>query len=116
MNVLQALRETWLSEAETLERYRDERGAHLCRLHAQELEEAERTAGEELLTLAQASEVSGYSQDHLRHLITAGTIPNAGEKGRPRIRRADLPMKPGPRSSGAFDATGIAGRILGRAS
>jgi len=76
-------------------RYADERTAHVCRLHAAELEEAIRTAEDEALTLTHAARESGYSSDHLRHLVADGTIPNAGEKGRPRIRRGDLPMKLG---------------------
>jgi len=95
MRTLESLAQTWLEEAETLERYRDERGAELCRLHARELQEAMRNGLDEVYTLSKAAELSGYSEDHLRHLVADGTIPNAGRKGAPRIRRADLPVKPG---------------------
>jgi hypothetical protein len=46
-----------------------------------------------VLTLAQASAESGYRVDSLRHKLADGTLPNAGRKGSPRIRRADLPRK-----------------------
>lgn len=49
----------------------------------------------EVLTLAKAERLSAYSNGHLRRLIRNGTIPNAGRSGSPRIRRADLPIKPG---------------------
>jgi hypothetical protein len=46
------------------------------------------------LTLDEASRESGYSTDHLRHLIADGTLANAGRKHAPRLRRVDLPRKP----------------------
>ncbi|HEX8726058.1 MAG TPA: hypothetical protein VF737_11785, partial [Gemmatimonadaceae bacterium] len=45
----------------------------------------------------------GYSKDHLRKCVADGTIPNAGSKGRPRIRRGDLPKK-ATRSTAHYDA------------
>jgi hypothetical protein len=52
-------------------------------------------ADEELLTLEHAARESGYSAEHLGREVREGRIPNAGRKGAPRIRRADLPRKPG---------------------
>lgn len=114
MEPLTELAESWLTDAEVLERYGDERGAELNRLHARELREALRSHERETLTLAEAAEESGYSKRHLRALISDGTIPNAGEKGRPQIRRGDLPMKPGSSSAGpiGFDADSEADAIL----
>ena len=118
MKALEDLAGKWLEEAETLERYRDERGASLCRMHAAEVRASLANQESEVLTLAQASGESGYSKDHLRHLISDGTIPDAGRKNAPRIIRRDLPVKPGKPSSGGFDpdkeAQKIAGRIGGR--
>jgi hypothetical protein len=54
---------------------------------------AESDRGDEL-TLTAASALSGYSTDHLSRLIRDGSIPNAGRRGSPRIRRADLPIRP----------------------
>jgi hypothetical protein len=59
------------------------------------------TAGKAaLLTLRQAAEVSGYSEDHLGRQVLQGKIPNAGRKGSPRIKTGDLPrriVRTGPR-------------------
>lgn len=52
-------------------------------------------SGEELLSLHQAAAESGYSVDRLQKLVASGEIPNAGRKGKPAIRRSDLPRKPG---------------------
>jgi hypothetical protein len=49
---------------------------------------------EESLTLVEASRESGYSSDHLGRLIREGKLGNAGRTHAPRIRRADLPIKP----------------------
>jgi len=114
MKELEDLAQRWLEEAETLDRYRDQRGAEVCRLHAAEVRSALASHEGEVLSLTQASGESGYSSDHLRHLIKEGTIPNAGRKGSPRIRRGDLPVKPGAQSSGGFDPNEVAREIAGR--
>lgn len=54
----------------------------------------------ELLDLPEAAEESGYTTSHIRRLLglEAGykaILPNAGTKKQPRIRRGDLPRKPG---------------------
>jgi hypothetical protein len=51
------------------------------------------SAPENLLTLRQASELSGYSVDHLQRLVSSGCIPNVGCRGAPRIRQSDVPRK-----------------------
>ena len=51
----------------------------------------------EALTLREAAMLSGYTVDHLQRLVSAGQLENIGRKGRPRIRRGDLPLKPGHR-------------------
>jgi hypothetical protein len=48
---------------------------------------------EETFSLTRAARVSGYSAGHLGRLVRAGTIPNAGRRHAPRIRRANLPRK-----------------------
>jgi hypothetical protein len=58
-----------------------------------------------ILTLEQAASESGFTADHLRHLVAADKIPNAGARGRPRIRRADLPKKPGAPVARTYDPT-----------
>lgn len=66
---------------------------------ANELERALTAAEEAPLTLSEASELSGYSTDHLGRLVRDGKIPNAGRPGAPRIARGDLPRKSGRMAS-----------------
>jgi hypothetical protein len=63
------------------------------------------------LTLEEAAEYSGLCSDTVRHRVSSGKIPNAGEKGRPRVRRCDLPMKPAGPPLDPEDVGSIAGRI-----
>ena len=84
----------WSAEATSLERWGDERGATILRQCAIELNAATRAHDDEELTITEASAASGYSRDHLRALVASGEIPNAGRRGSPKIRRADLPRKP----------------------
>lgn len=94
MRHLKILAEAWRQEGERLrERYEALGLAKLCDTHAAELEEAIGRRLDEELTLTQAAAESGYSKPHLRRLIRDREIPNAGRKGRPRIRRGDLPLK-----------------------
>ena len=62
---------------------------------ADRLEELLEDARSTPLTLKEASEFGGYSEDHLGRLVREGAIPNAGRKGAPRISRADVPIKAG---------------------
>lgn len=84
----------WRDEAAALERYAPGAAA-AKRTDADQLEAALRDQDRELLNLKQASEVSGYSPDQLRRHVREGRLPNHGTKHRPRIRRGDLPRKPG---------------------
>ena len=72
----------------------------------------------EELTLEEASRLGGYSVDHLRRLVNDGTVPNAGVKGRPRIRVADVPFRRqrpfATTSPGAYDPSADARNLLGR--
>ncbi len=93
MNAMQELLTRWRNEAETVERCGHEVTGKLIRRLAVEVDEALRDDQDETLTLVEAALESNYSIDHLRKMVAAGTIPNAGERGRPRIRRGDLPVK-----------------------
>ena len=44
-------------------------------------------------SVEQAVAESGYSYSTLQQKVAAGAIPNVGDKGRPRVRRRDLPRK-----------------------
>lgn len=87
------LHATWIARAAELEPYAPG-AAEAFRRAARELDDAVREFDEAPLTLEQASEVSGYSVDHLARMVREKRIPNIGEKHRPRVRRADVPMKP----------------------
>ncbi len=110
MKALQELADRWDAEAETLERYHDERGAATARLHASELRDAVRSHADELLSPPEAEAASGYSRRRLRELEAAGRLENHGRKGAPRYRRGDLPAK--PRLDDEFDAAAEARRII----
>ena len=88
---------SWSVEADSLERWGDDRGAAILRRCASELNSAAREHEDEAMTITEAAAESGYSADHLRSLVASGEIPNAGRKGSPRIRRGDLPRKPSAR-------------------
>ncbi len=106
------LADGWAIEAASLERWGDDRGAAILRQCATELKAAARAHDDEEFTITAASAASGYSCDHLRALVASGEIPNAGRKGSPRIRRGDLPRKPGAASNG-FDSGAEAQTIIG---
>lgn len=101
---LNSLADKWISEGELLRTYGDERGAAVCALHASELRRVAQQYGDELMTLAEASLASGYAERSLRLMIAQGTLANAGRKGAPRIRRADLPRKPRSQDADALTA------------
>jgi hypothetical protein len=69
-------------------------GAKLCEEILADLEQLD-AAGEEALTLVEAAKESGYSADHLGRLVRAGDIENVGRAHAPKIRRRNLPRKPG---------------------
>lgn len=101
----------WRARAVELEPYCAS-AAEAFRAAAGELESALRGASEAELTLDQASEESNYSKRRLRELIADGSIPNAGRKHAPRIRRADLPRKHTKTIADGFDASAEARRLL----
>jgi hypothetical protein len=102
---LDQLAARWRQQAALFRRYGAEQQAAACDLHADELESALQAAADEPLTFAEAAAESGYSPRRLRELVAAGEIANAGRKGSPRLRRADLPRKATGRATGEYDAT-----------
>ncbi len=60
---------------------------------AAELETALHTEGNEALPVAQAASESGYSAEYLRRVLRESPALNAGRRGKPLIRRRDLPRK-----------------------
>jgi hypothetical protein len=106
----------WIARADELAPYAPA-AAEAFRRAAVELEAAQRAADDEVLSLADAAAVSGYSSETLRHMVSRGRIPNAGRRGAPRIRRADLPRQApaaDTKYSPAADALSIIGRTHGQ--
>ena len=68
-------------------------GARLVDAFLTDIAELARTEGTIALTLEEASARSGYSAEHLARLVRQGVIPNAGRKGAPRVRAADVPYR-----------------------
>lgn len=90
-----ALVATWRAEAATFRQYGEERLAIACERHADQVEAAAAAEEFEVVTLEEAAELGGYSYSHLQHLVANGALENVGEKHAPRIRRCDVPRKPG---------------------
>jgi hypothetical protein len=107
-----ALGAAWRDRAAELRRYGAEPQAVTLEAAAAELDAALREAADEPLTLAEAAEESGYSERRLRELVAAGEVPQAGRKGRPRVRRGDLPRRPSRRATTGYDARADAARLL----
>lgn len=92
-----ALALAWRSRADVIERYAPPVAAAL-RDCAQELEDAAKADDLDTVGLAEAAVLSGYHPDALGKMVKDGRIENLGKKHRPRIRRRDVPKKPGHRA------------------
>ncbi|HEY2375751.1 MAG TPA: hypothetical protein VGH98_07210, partial [Gemmatimonadaceae bacterium] len=109
------LRERWeLRRAELQRLGALVNGAAIAGEILNDLDQLERAEAEAVLSLEEASRASGYSADHLRHLVADGSIPNAGRKGAPRIRRADLPRRPAHSTSARYDPDADARSLVER--
>ena len=81
------------------------------------MEQALRDEGDELLTLRHAAAISGYHPDSLARMVREGQIPDLrppNSKGMIRIRRGDLPIKPGRAHTPRADVRELASRLLKR--
>jgi hypothetical protein len=84
----------WSKKAEEWKRFSVQvEGAKLVEAILTDLDAVFSFEHDEVLTLRTASELSGYTVDHLGREVRAGRIPNAGSKQRPRILRGHLPTK-----------------------
>jgi hypothetical protein len=90
---LQALAASWRVSAAELRRYGAEAQALTLESAADDVLVALARADDAVLTLGEAARESGYSAEHLGRLLREGRLPNAGRRGRPRIRAADLPRR-----------------------
>ncbi len=116
---LEHLLATWRARRDEFERLGVlVRGQALCDHVLNDLAALQVHEDDQLLTLKEAADRSGYSTDHLGRLIRDGTIPNAGKPGAPRIRRGDLPQKAGMGVAGnshaAYDAGADARKLVSR--
>jgi len=99
------------------EAFGDEPRARSLEWAAARVEQALRDESDELLTLPQASKLSGYHPDSLARMVRDGQIPDLrpqNSKGMIRIRRADLPIKPGRPHTPDADVRELASRLVKR--
>jgi hypothetical protein len=82
-------------EAAEFERNGAEGAAKARTAVAEDLEREWHAHQQEPMKLAAAALESGYSVAALQLMLKQGKIPNAGERGTPRILRCNLPRKPG---------------------
>lgn len=82
-------------DADNARRLLDDKTASLLENFCNQIEEGLAQVALHPLTLAEAARESGYSTDQLSRLIREGKLVNVGRKGAPRVRRGDLPKKPG---------------------
>ena len=102
----------WRNKAQVVGRF-SEGAAAAFEECADDLQERLRIWQEEPLTLEEAAVESGYTYSSLQQKVAAGEIPNIGEPGRPRVRRADLPRKtPKPRFELETGEPDLAAEIL----
>lgn len=85
----------WTVEVGQLRRRGLEEAARFLESLVDELKQAAQVWLDGELTLDEASELSGVAYATLQNLVRRGDLPQAGEKGRPRVRRGDLPRKGG---------------------
>ena len=102
---LRSLASKWRTEAKRLRQFEAHGQAAACEQLADELEATLASWDVTPLTVREASEQSGYSEDHLRRLVRQGQIPNAGGRNSPRILRRDIPKK--PRARDGFTASDV---------
>ena len=95
----------WREEAEFLRHRGQEDMARMVESYSGDLELEISKENSELLTIAEAATLSGYSEEHLRRLARSGDLPTTrnGDRGRIQITRGDVPKKPG-RSKSKGDA------------
>ena len=91
---LDRLADRWAQDADRLRRYGADAQARAVEKCAEELREARKEEEFEALTLQEAADVSGYSYSRLQEMV-GERLENVGKDGAPRVRRGDLPKKPG---------------------
>ena len=90
-----ALLVDWREDTARFRSWGDEVRAMMLERVMLDIERVIHAAGDETLTVAGASREGGYSERQLRRMLQRGTVHNMGRPNAPRIRRSDLPRKPG---------------------
>ena len=115
--VHQAVAEIRAKAKELRESFGAEGRARSLEWAAARIEQALRDDSDQLLTLPDAAEISGYHPDSLARMVRDGQIPDLrppNSKGMIRIRRADLPIKPDRPHTPDADVRELASRLLKR--
>lgn len=89
----------WREEAKVLRRRGAVAQGEVLEGCAAELEEAVTACEDEVLTVAEAADDTGYSEETVRRWVRSGQLPaerNSGTRSHIRLRRGDLPRKPRP--------------------
>jgi hypothetical protein len=82
---------------------------------ATELENCLNAQTGEPLSISSAAKESGYTEEHVRRLLRENPDMNAGRKGKPLIRRGDLPLKAvAGRNAGKYDPVADARSLMSR--
>jgi hypothetical protein len=81
------------SEAATLRRNYDERGAALIERVLGEIDSFLQVKAEEPIAVGDAATATGFSADHLRRQVSSGELKNLGVPNKPAVRRGDLRPK-----------------------
>jgi hypothetical protein len=86
---------TWRYDAAVFRDYGDTRTADILERLAGELEGDLEEGASEIVDMARAVHLTGYTRGHLRRLLLAGTLRNVGTPDSPSFHISDLPRKPG---------------------
>ena len=84
----------WRQQAHQYEGDGMTQAARLLLRVSDELTAALVATGGVLVSLNEAARRSGYSAEHIGRLVRLGTLQNYGRKHAPRVRLADLPLRP----------------------
>lgn len=114
--VRSCLAEIRAKAGELRQSFGDEPRARALEWAAECVEHALHSAEHQLLSLAEAARLSGYSEEHLARLVRTGRIPDRrppGSRGRIYIAAADLPTRPVQAHTPSADVHELASRLFG---
>jgi hypothetical protein len=101
---MDALIESWHTLAHCMRELGVEIAARSLERCARELARALELDKLESITLEEASTQSGYTYSAIQKKVATGQLANLGVKGRPRVRKGDLPRKAPKHSAGIADS------------